>query len=139
MNIYQFVPDGEQVSIPLQLNQYRCVILIEREVAPTFRQSLSRELVDSGCLYSMAWGIDCFLWDESVDWAVFEKFGKEIPRDQFVMTTWHEGQPLEDVLFYAKFNAMISYADVELEDLFIIDLGKKDREHEIWDTYSRVR
>ncbi len=86
----------------------------------------------------MAWGIDCSLWDESIDEAVYEKFGENIPEERFVLTTWHENQPIEDVLFYAKFNAMISYADVELEDLLIIDLGMKDREAEIWDLYRRV-
>lgn len=86
----------------------------------------------------MAWGVDCSLWHDSFDDAVYNKFGENIPNEQFVMTTSHENESIEDVLFYAKFNATLSYADVELEDLLIIDLGTKDREAEIWDIYRRV-
>jgi hypothetical protein len=43
-----------------------------------------------GCLYMMAWGIDCSIRDDAVDWANISDFDfKPIPPERFVMTTWH--------------------------------------------------
>lgn len=132
MFIYQFVPIGRPVSIPPQLGKYKCVVLVERIVDQSFRGQLSKLLVESGCLYFMAWGFDCSLWDDSVDYANLERFDYgEVPDEQFVMTTWHENQSLEEVLRFAKYDAIKSYDDRQLDDLLILDIGGEDRAEEI--------
>jgi hypothetical protein len=51
----------------------------------------------------MAWGEDCSSWDDSVDIANLKRFGYEdISENQFVMTTWHEDEPLEEVFWFSK-------------------------------------
>ena len=80
---------------------FKAVVVIETEVTPEWRFGISRWLVASGCLYMMAWGIDCSGWDDSLDEANLEQFGFEtIPDDRLVLTTWHENEPLEEVFRY---------------------------------------
>lgn len=128
MLYYQLVPTDESVSIPARLGAYKCVILIERPVSNELRSEVSRLLVDSGCRYTMAWGLDCGAWDDSVDWAVLEKFNfGEIPSDQFVMTTWHKNDTLEEVFRFAKFDA-VTYATLKpLDNLLVLDFADRDR------------
>ncbi len=135
---YQFVPDGENVIIPKRLRTFRALVLIERPTENAFRQDVSRLLVDEGCLYMMAWGQDCTLWDDSVDWAVLEKFDYDVPDQNFVMTTWHDEDTLEEVLRYAKVDATQSYTDAKLEDLLILDFGTEARGAAIEALYEAV-
>lgn len=124
--------------MPLSLTAFRCVILIERAVDAAERAEVSRRLVKAGCLYAMAWGIDCSLWDDSIDEAnIATFFPKSVPADQFVMTTWHSEETIDDVFFYAKHNALLSYDDLELVDLLVLDIGRFPREDEIREAYEQ--
>ena len=80
----------------------------------------------------MAWGLDCSLWHDSVDSANIEKFiPNDIPDDQFVMTTWHKGDSLEEVLRFAKFDALLSYDEVPLDKLLVLDFAKVNDEERV--------
>ncbi|WP_456239030.1 DUF7684 family protein [Ruegeria lacuscaerulensis] len=139
MFIYQFVPSDTLVLIPSHLGKYKCLLLIERPVGEEFRHELSRLLVSSGCLFTMAWGLDCSLWDDSVDYANIEKFDyRGIPDDQVVMTTWHEEDTLEEVLRFAKVDAVVSYADEPLHNLLVLDFVKENRAELIEAAYNRI-
>lgn len=51
----------------------------------------------------MAWGLECSTWDDSVDMANMKEFNfEEIPESKFVMTTWHENEPLNEVFWFSK-------------------------------------
>ena len=81
---------------------FKAVVVIEQDVSDEWRELVSDWLVRRGCLYMMAWGQDCSLWDDSVDLATLARFDYgDIPEDDFVMTTWHENEPLSEVLWYA--------------------------------------
>lgn len=135
---YQFVRSNGLFQLPPSFAPYKCVILIERTVSAAFREAVSRKLVETGCLYAMAWGEDCSLWDDSVDHAVLDRFGYgDIPDAQFVLTTWHENDPIEDVFFFARCVAMLSYADVELSNLLALDIAPSEREDEIRKVFDR--
>ena len=85
----------------------------------------------------MAWGRDCSLWDDSVDWAFLEQYDYgEYPKDKFVMTTWHDDETLEDTLEFAKHNAI--HPDVQLEDLLVLDLSPKERRDHIETLYQSI-
>jgi hypothetical protein len=85
----------------------------------------------------MAWGLDCSLWDDSVDYANIEKFETdEIPDEQFVMTTWHTDDTLEEVLRFAKIDAASSYADEPLTDLLVLDLRDEGRAERIEELFK---
>ncbi len=139
MVIYELSPRDAVISIPKDIKEYRCLVLIDRAVSPDERERASRKLVESGCLYMMAWGLDCSLWDDAVDQAVLEAFEfREVPDQQFVMTTWHENESLEEVIRFAKFDAILSYANKPLRKLLVLDLGIKDREALIREMYLKA-
>lgn len=77
----------------------------------------------------MAWGRECSSWDDSVDFANLEEFSYgEIPDDAFVMTTWHESEPLEEVFWFAKNSAF--HPSIELDNTLILHLGENDKGEE---------
>ncbi len=83
----------------------------------------------------MAWGPSCSSWDDSVDYANLEDFEwKDIPDDRFVMTTWHDKEPLVEALGFAKFAA--EHPNVELTRCLLIDIGTNSRREEILAEYA---
>ena len=121
------------------LAPYRCVVLIERPVDDAFRMDVSRQLVATGCRYMMAWGQDCSLWDDSVDWANLEQFDYgDIPAESFVMTTWHENETLKEVFDFAKRHALLAYDDSELESLLVLDIGNRERQAELEELFEQA-
>jgi hypothetical protein len=78
----------------------------------------------------MAWGRKCSSWDDSVDHANLERFDySEIPDEDFVMTTWHENEPLCDVFFHARMCAF--HPTIAMPVLTILDIRDKARESAI--------
>lgn len=131
LNNNQNLPDN------ISLEPYKCIVLITEQVKSEWRDIVSKWLVDTGCLYMMAWGQDCSLWDDSVDTANLIAFNwSEIPEDNFVMTTWHENETLEDVFWYAKFAAI--HSTVELNNILVLDIGYSHREAEIKKLYDKI-
>jgi hypothetical protein len=107
---------------------FKSVIVIEGTYSPEWQDKVSRWLVDSGCRYMLAWGSDCSSWDDSVDYAVIMKHPGETPDEEFVVTTWHNDDTLEEVFWQAQFNAQFSYDDVELTNALIVHISDIDRE-----------
>lgn len=105
----------------------RVMVLIEEEVEPAWQEAVSRWIVESGCLSMMAWGQECSAWDDSVDYANLEQFNYgEIPDEEFVMTSWHEDEPLNEVFFFARMCAF--HPTIDLPLLTILDIRKEARE-----------
>ncbi|WP_456107224.1 DUF7684 family protein [Peristeroidobacter agariperforans] len=105
----EYQPVTEVGTLPdvRALAPYKCVVIIESSVSVARQVEISRWLVDSGCLYMMAWGPGCSSWDDSVDLANLEQFDfRDVPEDNFVMTTWHESESLSEVFGFSKFAAM---------------------------------
>jgi hypothetical protein len=119
---------------------FKAVVVIEGAYSPEWQDQVSRWLVDSGCRYMLAWGPDCSSWDDSVDYAnILKFFPEEIPDDEYVMTTWHENQTLEDVFWQAQFNAQFSYNDVELTNALIVHVSNIDREEWMKAVFERSK
>ena len=74
----------------------------------------------------LAWGIDGPLGDDRVDWVEINKFLREIecPDDEFVLTTWHDNDTLEEVIHFTKFGAVETYDAKPLRDVVILDLSE---------------
>lgn len=108
----------------------RVLVLIEQDVERDWQDAVSRWIVDSGCLFMMAWGRECSSWDDSVDHAKFEKFGyDDVSDDNFVMTTWHEHEPLSSAFFFARMCAFHPTRAMPL--LTILDIRDEPRESAI--------
>lgn len=109
---------------------YAAVVVLDEGVTEAWRAEVSTWLVDSGCVFMMAWGQDCSAWDDSVDTANIEAAGTgDIPEEQQVLTTWHSGEPLAQVFWFAQHAA--SHPSHEIERVLIIDVTKAARGPEV--------
>jgi hypothetical protein len=108
------------------LKPYKAVLVLENKIAPERQAAISKWLVQTGCLYMLAWGVECSSWDDSVDLANLEAhdFG-EIPDESDVMTTWHDDEPLREVFWFAKNSA--EHPTVGIENTLILHLGELDQ------------
>ncbi|GER12316.1 MULTISPECIES: DUF7684 family protein [Variovorax] len=119
------------------LAPFRAVVIIEEEVSIEWRDDVSNWLVNSGCLYMMAWGLDCTLWDDSVDWANIGQFPfEDIPEDRFVVTTWHDSDPLDEVFYFCKHTA--AHPIVELPQAILLHIARNESAGPMLNAYSRA-
>lgn len=113
---------------------FRAIIVAERAVNQAWRIQVAEWLVECGCLYVVAWGTDCESWHDSVDWAILEVFDYgEIPDERFVMTTWHEEEPLSEAFWFAGHCAL--HPDIELGETIIVHVAETARGPEILQAY----
>jgi hypothetical protein len=130
------LPEAQLGSV-VGFGPFRAVLVLEQAVSDDWRNRVSEWLVKSGCLYMMAWGVECSLWDECVDWANQSVVGlDDIPEDRFVMTTWHD-EPLAETFWFAGFSA--HHPTVPLEQIVIIDIGPTNRERELLQAYAAAQ
>ena len=134
--MYLCISNNSRLPNGLSFNRYRCIVIIEQDVAPEWRELVSHWLVKSGCVYMMAWGYECEAWDDSVDEAILIAFDYgEIPEDKFVMTTWHEDETLEDVFFFAK-NA--AFARPETSNFLLLHISEQSKEVEFKKLWNAI-
>ena len=120
---------------PLKFGPFRAVIVSEIEVTQEWRNHIAEWLLKNGCLYVIAWGIECENWHDTVDWANLEEFDfDDIPDDKFVMTTWHDREPLSEALFFAGQCAL--HPDIELEHTVIVHIANDAIEAELLEAYT---
>jgi hypothetical protein len=132
--IYLQLKPGSQLPDISGQRPFRAVVVIDEEVTPEWQNLVSSWLVKSGCLYMMAWGKNCSSWDDSVDYANGAAFNYgDIPEDHFVMTTWHEDEPLMEVFWYAKNSAV--HPTVDLPNILILHISDKNMENDLASEY----
>jgi hypothetical protein len=125
----QLKPNGTPPDVS-HLRPFRAVVVIDDEVTQKWQSIVSSWLVGSGCLYMMAFGNNCSAWNDSVDYANCAAFNfGEIPDEYFVMTTWHENEPLKNVFWFAKNSA--THPTVDLPNLLILHVSDVDEGNEL--------
>lgn len=78
-----------------------------------------------GSRYVVAWGQSCEDWHDSVDWANLKAFDcGNVPDKDFVMTTWHNDEPLSEAFWFAGFCA--HHPDVELGETILLHISKQE-------------
>ncbi len=116
------------------LRPFRAVVVVEDSVEANRQSEISKWLVESGCLYMMAWGNDCGSWDDSVDIANLEGFDDaEIPDDRFVMTTWHAEETIAEVFWFCKHSAF--HPTIDISNDMILHLSPESRRRKLTDDY----
>ena len=124
------------LNLLAQGKPFLAVVVVREDVSIKWRSIVSNWLVAEGCLFMCAWGLDCTLWDDSVDYANLEQFSYgEIPEDRFVMTTWHDNEPLEEAIWFAKHSARHDAA--ALDTALIIDVSRIDHSAEMLALWSK--
>jgi hypothetical protein len=134
---YQHLPAGS-ILPAVRPAPRRVIVLIEQGVTEDWRDEVSDWIVRSGCLYMMAWGQDCSSWDDSVDYATLRKFDfSEVPDDEFVMTTWHSDDTLDDVFEYDLLCAF--HPTIELPLVSILHIASSANRDNILERYEAVK
>jgi len=111
---------------PLESHAFLAIFVIAEKVDDEWREKICRWVVDEGCLFMMAWGVDCVLWHDAVDQANIEDFpDSDIPWDRFVMTTWHPRETLQKAFRFAHVAA--SHPEVDFLRPILIDICSEDR------------
>jgi hypothetical protein len=124
---YLFLAPNEPLPTIRATTPFRAVVLIEAAVSDAWRDATSVWLVESGCLYMMAWGHECSAWDDSVDWASIDReirMGEAAER--FVMTTWHNDESLAEVFFFAQHCAR--HPSVDLSRTLLLHIAPEANE-----------
>ncbi len=113
---------------------YRAVVVVEQVVSNDWRNIVSKMLCETGCRYMMAWGHDCSVWNDAVDWANLEQFDfGEVPEGSFVMTTWHDKEPLDEVFWFAQHLAQTD--EIKLNNV-ILHISDEDKQQEFLTRYQ---
>jgi hypothetical protein len=79
------------------------LVVADPAVTSPERDAISTEIIASGCRYAVCTGHECSKWDDSIDYAFLctsPDFSP--PHERFVMTTWHDKEPLEDVVLFFR-------------------------------------
>jgi len=134
---YVHLPSGSEP--PATTFQHRRVIvIIEQDVDDDWQNHISEWIAASGCLSMMAWGRDCSSWDDSVDHANLRQFDcREIPDESFIMTTWHDGEPLSEVFFYNQMCAF--HPTIDLPLVTILHISETDQSETLLREYRKER
>jgi hypothetical protein len=69
------------------------------EVADQTMLECGRRLLGRGLAYACCWGEDCERWHDAIDVGRLE-LHDDPTVDNVIMTTWHEGESLEDALYF---------------------------------------
>ena len=113
---------------------FKSIVIIEEKVSALRQHEISKWLVDSGCLYMMAWGIEASSWDTSVDLANIAQFeNAEIPDESLVLTTWHDDELLTEVFEFSKFSALHRYHEL---NSIIVHFSSVNKESEFRSVYN---
>jgi hypothetical protein len=104
---------------PFAGDDYALLIVIsDATVSEEEQREISREIVKTGCRYALAYGHACSSWDDSIDLADIE--AGENPH-RFIMTTWHDDEPIEDVVDFWWLNT--AFEDYVPENFGVFFIG----------------
>ena len=134
---YIHLPAGRTPPPLRPEGSYRAVLIIEQEVDEPWRALVSEWLIQTGCLYMMAWGIDCSLWDDSVNHANRAVFRFDhIPDEAFCFTTWHQQEPLSEALWFAAHCAI--HPDVDLSGTVLVHIAAEARGPDLLEAFAKA-
>jgi hypothetical protein len=135
---YVHLLPGEALPRLVRPGHFKAIVVVEDDVTPEWQAAVSDWLVRSGCRYMMAWGRRCSEWDDSVDHANLNRFGHgEIPDDEFVMTTWHDQDSLEDTFWFAGHAAM--HPSLEPDETYILHIAPSAQPQEMLQRFREAQ
>ncbi|MGE0829282.1 MAG: hypothetical protein AB7O04_08025 [Hyphomonadaceae bacterium] len=125
MEAYLHIHPGDGPPNISGATPFKAVVVVEADVSSEWRAQISEWLVRAGCRYMMAWGKNCKAWHTSIDDANLTIFNcQEVPDDDFVITTWHDNETLEEVFWFSHSCAM--HPSLELAKTYIVHVSHND-------------
>lgn len=109
------------------LRPFKAIVVVEDDVQETTMWDISRWLIDSGCLYALAWGKQAEAWREAIEDAALEAVNYEdVPDERQVQVTAHEDEDLEEVFWFAQHRAAHAADPKDTLILHIADVPRRD-------------
>jgi hypothetical protein len=141
---YVHLKPNAEIPALVDGGRFKAVVIIDADVHPDWQYEVSKWLVLSGCRYMMAWGRECGAWDDSVDWAALEVFnyyeGKEIGKDpDFVMTSWHEDEPLEEALAFCHHSASDPFLHQEFKSALLLHIAETPEANRVLQAFESAK
>ena len=120
-----------------KFSPFKAVVIIEEDLEKDRRVQICNWIVDMGCLYMMAWGIECGIWDDIVDEKNCYDFNfKGVPEEKDIMTTWHNNQSLIELFYFSK--NLAKHPCIELKNTIIIHVSEEDKFRELMKKYEKA-
>ncbi|WP_373988662.1 hypothetical protein [Duganella sp. BuS-21] len=122
-------PDADLPALE-GLPQFKAIVVVEADLDETMMWDVSRWLIESACLYALAWGKGCEAWREAIEDAALEAVDYEdVPEAQKVIITAHDDEDLEEVFWFARHRAVHPAHD--LTTTLIVHLADSPRRDEL--------
>ncbi|MGI9308917.1 MAG: DUF7684 family protein [Gammaproteobacteria bacterium] len=135
--VYIWLSTSSELPDIAVLHPFKVIVVVERAVGTEQLTAISHWLVESGCLYMMAWGVNCHSWIKALaqaNLAAFEVTDTQgVPDDRLVITTSHEKDSLQDVFWFSRHTAMHPCA--KLDNTVLLHLSEAERESQLTADY----
>ena len=105
-----------ELHVPFDQADFSLMLWADRPASVEEMTAVCPKRVGRGCRSAVCGGIACEDWHDAFDDASLE--------GPLVMTTWHEGEPIEDVVEY--FLTLTSFEDYESKNFLLLLLGPND-------------
>nr|WP_188694872.1 hypothetical protein [Silvimonas amylolytica] len=115
------------------------MLVLEIEVSSHRQNEVSDWLMAHDCRYAMAWGVDCHVWDDAIDWAYLAKKNYAPVHDwehDGIMTTWHEEEQLEEVFDFCKRHATHATGKEPILHTLILHIADRPDEDRLLALYA---
>ena len=91
--------------LPFREQPFACILWNNR--IGYVSETLLEQLLSADCKYLVIGGNDCERWHDKADHLHLEFYAPDyiVPDEEDVMTTWHTGDPLEEVLEFGLLSA----------------------------------
>lgn len=97
------------------------IYIVDENLTKEEQETLSDQIVASGCRYAVCAGHNSSSWDDSIDMADIKRNGGEVRDENLVMTTWHDDESLEDIVFFFLNNT--SFGNFIADCLTVLVIG----------------
>lgn len=128
----------QAVNFEIPAPIFSCGIISEIDTSEEYKNSVTDYLYNMGCLYLCTWGNECADWHDAMDWSTLCKHDYDVPDDEHCMTSWHENDPVEEMLFFLKVCANTYLESAEFEDTLILYVGNNPDKDNILKIYETV-
>ena len=110
---------------PFDSRRFVAIVFSNDEtVSDVEKQSVTSALFSSGCRYGVFAGHACNIWEWALDYACIESDPDYQPSDEaFTMTTSHEDESVEDVMFFGLMNT--SFGSHDFDRFLILLVGPR--------------
>jgi hypothetical protein len=94
----------------------------DTDITDEEQEILSDQIVTSGCRYAVCAGYKGSSFHDSIDIADIKRNGGEVRDENVVMTTWHDDEPLENIVFF--FLNLTSFDNFAAERFVVLLVGE---------------